>query len=200
MQGFFKRVIKNLMSSGDLCLILLLTLICCVILGNELCNSEPLLSYKKPPWICGINQQLFYSARRFPGSGNLDTGIVGWLVLAYRCLRPRIEKLQGCGSLGSGGWNYLQAHSLTWLAVEAAALTTYLHIPSACSAGVPHSMMARSPKQATKRKQAKAIAHLMTYPEKSRGVTSARVTSPAISERKEHIFHLSVGQGSKITL
>ena len=98
------------------------------------------------------------------------------------------------------GWNYLQAHSLTWLAVEAAVLTTYLYIPSPCSAGVPHSMMARSQEQATKRRQAKAVACLMTYPEKSQGVTSARVTSSDISERKEQRFHLSVGQGSKITL
>ena len=98
------------------------------------------------------------------------------------------------------GWNYLRAHSLTWLAVGAAVLTTYLHMPFPRSAGVPHGTMARSQGQATKRRQAKVVARLMTYPEKSQGVTSARVTSPDISERKEQIFHLSVGQGSKITL
>ena len=89
--------------------------------------------------------------------------------------------------------------SLTWLAVEAAVLTTYLYIPSPCSAGVPHSMMARFQEQATKRRQAKAVACLMTYPEKSQGVTSARVTSSDISERKEQmrLYDLKQGQNSK---
>ena len=101
-----------------------------MILGNKLCNSESLLPYKKPPWICGINQQLFYSARRFSGSGNLDTGTVGWLVLAYRCLRPRIEKLQGCGSLGSEG--ELPAGSLTHMAGSGGCCFDHLPTHSLC--------------------------------------------------------------------
>ena len=89
--------------------------------------------------------------------------------------------------------------SLTPLAVEAVILNTYT-CPLHTLLGLPHGVMARFQEQGTKRKQAEAVAPFMTYPEKSHGVTSARVNSPAISKGKEHTVYLSVGQLSKITL
>lgn len=99
-------------------------------------------------------------------------------------------------ALTTGGWNGLKAPLLTWLAVEAAGLTTPHASP--CSAWASSQWWLGS-KNSVQRQAGRRCIMFHGLPTESHSVTSAIVTSPALSKEKEHRFHSSVGQRSNHT-